>query len=69
MEKLAIVIDGIYNKLDKDLQLVIKLRDIDDHSYDEIAVITEMPIGTVRSKLHRAREILKKELKKHIDNE
>ena len=69
MEKLAIVIDGIYNKLDKDLQLVIKLRDIDDHSYDEIAIITEMPIGTVRSKLHRARELLTKELKKHIDNE
>ena len=56
-------IENAYNNLPEDLKLVIKLCDIDDLSYDEIAKSINMPIGTVRSKLHRAREILLKALK------
>ena len=38
-------------------------------SYDEIAKITSMPIGTVKSRLHRARDILIKKLNNEIDDE
>ena len=48
---------------------MIKLRDIDDLSYDEMTKIAKLPIGTIKSKLHRAREILTKALGKYIDDE
>ncbi len=43
-------------QLDKDERLLIKLRDIDGLSYNEIAEITDLPLGTVKSKLHYARK-------------
>ena len=39
--------------LPKDLKLMLKYRDIDDLTYDEIAKRAKLPIGTVRSRLHR----------------
>ncbi len=38
------------------------LSDVEDLSYEEIAKIVGCPVGTVRSRLHRARKILKKKL-------
>jgi RNA polymerase sigma-70 factor (ECF subfamily) len=46
-------------KLDKEERLLIKLRDIDGMSYNEIAEIMEIPLGTVKSKLHYARKKLR----------
>ena len=46
-------------KLSEDDRLLIKLRDIDDLSYDEIAAILDKPVGTVKSKLHYARRRLR----------
>jgi RNA polymerase sigma-70 factor (ECF subfamily) len=40
-------------------RLIIVLKDVEDTPYEEIASILEIPVGTVRSRLHRAREELK----------
>jgi len=48
-----------------DRQIVI-LKDLQGHSYDEIAAILQIPKGTVRSRLHRARQELKGRLKAFI---
>jgi RNA polymerase sigma factor (sigma-70 family) len=44
---------------------VIVLKELEDMSYKEIASVTEVPIGTVMSRLARGREMLKKELLRH----
>ena len=62
-------IESVYNGLPEDLKLLIKLRDIDDLSYDEMAEIAKLPIGTIKSKLHRAREILTRALEKYTEDE
>jgi RNA polymerase sigma-70 factor (ECF subfamily) len=69
MVNLSQTIENAYETLPKELKLVVKLRDIDDMSYDEIAKITSMPVGTVKSRLHRARDILVKKLDNEIDDE
>ena len=69
LEDMGKTIDFVYNNLPDDLKLVLKLRDIDDMTYDSIALETNLPIGTVRSKLHRARELLSKTIKKDIEDE
>jgi RNA polymerase sigma-70 factor (ECF subfamily) len=38
------------------------LLDLEDFTYEEIAAIVEIPIGTVRSRLNRGRSILKRKL-------
>ena len=50
-------------KLPEDLRTAITLREIEGLSYEEIAEAMECPIGTVRSRIFRARESVDKELK------
>ncbi|RMF40169.1 MAG: sigma-70 family RNA polymerase sigma factor [Planctomycetota bacterium] len=45
--------------LDEDRRTVLLLRDFDGHDYEAIARILDLPVGTVRSRLHRARLELK----------
>ncbi|MEZ6196510.1 MAG: sigma-70 family RNA polymerase sigma factor [Planctomycetota bacterium] len=42
-----------------DFREIILLRDVESRSYEEIAELLEIPVGTVRSRLHRARLELK----------
>jgi RNA polymerase sigma-70 factor (ECF subfamily) len=42
------------------------LRDIEELSYEEIAEVTEVSLGTVKSRLTRGREALKKRLRQHF---
>jgi RNA polymerase sigma-70 factor (ECF subfamily) len=51
------------NDLPVDFRTVIILCDIEGFSYEEIAKIIDIPIGTVRSRLHRARNLMKEKLR------
>ncbi|MBK6274128.1 MAG: sigma-70 family RNA polymerase sigma factor [Saprospirales bacterium] len=53
------------NRLPIDFKTVILLCDVEGFSYEEIAKIIDIPIGTVRSRLHRARNVLKESLKEY----
>ena len=48
----------LINKLPDDLRVLIELYEINDNTYEEISKKLSMPIGTVRSRLHRARNML-----------
>lgn len=52
--------------LDEEQRLVVVLRDVEDLSYEEICAITNLPVGTVKSRLHRARLALKKMMLEHM---
>lgn len=54
-------------KLPSDLRQAISLRELDGLSYEEIADIMECPIGTVRSRIFRAREAIDVVLKPLVD--
>ena len=52
--------------LDDEFREVLVLRDMQEFSYDEIHAILNIPEGTIKSRLFRAREALKNCLKKVI---
>jgi RNA polymerase sigma-70 factor (ECF subfamily) len=51
------------NELPVDFRTVLLLSDIEGFTYEEIAKIIDIPIGTVRSRLHRARNLMKEKLR------
>lgn len=55
-------ISNALNALDVDFRTVIILCDLEGFKYEEMAKILDIPIGTVRSRLHRARNLLKEKL-------
>ena len=58
----ATIFDAI-ERLPDDLKSAITLREIDGLSYEEIAEVMDCPIGTVRSRIFRARDVIDKELR------
>ena len=56
------VIKEALQALPDDLRQAITLREIDDMSYDEIADVMGCPVGTVKSRISRAREIINRKL-------
>ncbi len=60
------VIDAI-DELPPDLKTAISLRELEGMSYEEIAHTMECPIGTVRSRIFRAREAINKRLQPLLD--
>lgn len=50
------------NRLSDEHRAILVLREMDDLDYDAISEILDLPIGTVRSRLHRARSSLREEL-------
>lgn len=55
------------NALAVDFRTVIILCDLEGFTYEEMAKILDIPIGTVRSRLHRARNLLKEKLKSYAE--
>lgn len=53
------------DRLSRDFREVLILCDVEGFTYEEIADITEVKIGTVRSRLHRARKLLQQELREY----
>ncbi len=58
------IIKDVMVKLPKQYQVVLSLFYLEEFSLSEINEITEMPIGTIKSYLSRARNVFKKELEK-----
>ncbi|HMB96891.1 MAG TPA: sigma-70 family RNA polymerase sigma factor [Balneolaceae bacterium] len=57
--------DDITKALDEipeDFRTVVLLCDVEDFTYEEIANMLDVPIGTIRSRLHRGRNLLKAQL-------
>ncbi|MDX5151509.1 MAG: RNA polymerase sigma factor RpoE [Acidiferrobacterales bacterium] len=62
-DEIAETVRQTIETLPEDLRTAITLREFDGLSYDEIASIMDCPIGTVRSRIFRAREAIDNELK------
>ena len=62
-EEIERTVYGTIAALPEDLRTAIMLREMDGMSYEEIATTMECPIGTVRSRIFRAREAIDEKLK------
>ncbi len=60
--EVATALGAALAEIDDEAREVILLRDAEDLGYEEIAEILEVPIGTVRSRLHRARGEVRRRL-------
>ncbi|KFZ38320.1 RNA polymerase sigma factor RpoE [Shewanella mangrovi] len=56
------VVFDTLESLPEELKMAISLRELDGMSYEEIANVMECPVGTVRSRIFRAREAIDKKL-------
>jgi len=66
-EEIRQVVEGAMEQLPDDLRTAIVLRELDGLSYEEIAEAMDCPVGTVRSRIFRAREAIDKRLKPLLD--
>ena len=54
-------------ELPEDFRTVVLLCDVEGFTYEEIANMLDVPIGTIRSRLHRGRNLLKAQLKEYAE--
>ena len=66
-EQIDQVIKTVLDQLPVDLRVALTLREFEDMSYEEISVIMDCPVGTVRSRIFRAREAIDKEISPLLD--
>jgi len=67
-DELFSVMASALEALPEELRVAITLRELEGMSYEEIAVVMDCPIGTVRSRIFRARDAIDKELKPLLAN-
>jgi RNA polymerase sigma-70 factor, ECF subfamily len=60
--EMGLRIEAALGELDEQYRVVVVLRDIEDMNYSQIAAILEVPAGTIKSRLHRARCMLRDKL-------
>jgi RNA polymerase sigma-70 factor (ECF subfamily) len=68
-KQIAETVNRAMDQLPEDLRTAITLREIDGLSYEEIADVMKCPIGTVRSRIFRAREAIAAELRPMLGTE
>ncbi|HUH73473.1 MAG TPA: sigma-70 family RNA polymerase sigma factor [Chitinophagales bacterium] len=61
------IVQHVVRHLDVDFEKVIRLRFFEEYSYDEIATELNLPLGTVKVQIHRAKKILHSILKDSSD--
>ena len=64
--ELAEVVESALNALPDELKAALMLREFDGLSYDDIADVLGCPVGTVRSRIFRAREAIDQRVKEQI---
>jgi RNA polymerase sigma-70 factor (ECF subfamily) len=66
-EEIHQTVNRAVEELPEDLRTAIILREIEGLSYEEIAAAMDCPVGTVRSRIFRAREAIDRSLKPLLD--
>src|SRR5688572_3699944 len=65
--QLELLMQDAINTLDDEHRVLVVLRDVEDLTIEEICEITGLPDGTVKSRLHRARLVLRKKMQRHVE--
>ncbi len=55
-------VEQAVTELDEEFRVVLVLRDVEEMDYSQIAEVLDVPVGTVKSRLHRARTVLRQSL-------
>ncbi len=63
------LVEAALGKLGPEHRAVVILKDFDGHRYEEISTLLKIPVGTVRSRLHRARSELRARLQSLLDQD
>lgn len=66
-KEIAATVNAAIEALSEDLRQAITLREIEGLSYEEISEVMNCPIGTVRSRIYRAREAIAERLRPLLD--
>jgi RNA polymerase sigma-70 factor (ECF subfamily) len=66
-QSLKMILDKAIAKLPMKYKTAFVLRDVEQMSYEEVAQVMEVPLGTVKSRVNRARAILKDELRPKLE--
>jgi len=68
-EELKLVVESAISDLPEDLRAAVTLREFEGLSYEDIADVMECPVGTVRSRIFRAREAIDKKVRVQVFGE
>ncbi|HSV53253.1 MAG TPA: RNA polymerase sigma factor RpoE [Burkholderiaceae bacterium] len=68
-KEIAAAVNAAMEALPEDLRQAVTLREIEGLSYEEIAEVMNCPIGTVRSRIFRAREAISAKVKPLLENQ
>ena len=67
-EEIAAIVNEVISGLSEDLKVAITLRELEGMSYEQIAYVMKCPVGTVRSRIFRAREAVDERLRPILDD-
>ena len=67
--EIAAVVNAALQELPEDLRQAVTLREIEGLTYEEISSVMNCPIGTVRSRIFRAREAISAKVKPLLENQ